>query len=115
MIVQTVSRVILRFTNPRHEEARVSVQYGDGAAPNHAVIIHSPSFTILPFNEVWEYEVGVIGAAPGTAHEDVYEKTANSTSIALDITPIAAGEVKVQFSIRRLNLKVLILPGSKPH
>ncbi|CAO3568907.1 unnamed protein product [Mortierella alpina] len=95
MIVQTVSRVILRFTNPRHEEARVSVQYGDGAAPNHAVIIHSPSFTISPFNEVWEYEVGVIGAAPGTAHEDVYEKTANSTSIALDITPIAAGEVKI--------------------
>ncbi|KAF9953077.1 hypothetical protein BGZ70_000364 [Mortierella alpina] len=95
MIVQTISRVILRFTNPRHEEARVSVQYGDGAAPNHAVLIHSPSFTISPFNEVWEYEVGVIGAAPGTVHEDVYEKTANSTSIALDITPIAAGEVKI--------------------
>ncbi|KAF9563171.1 hypothetical protein EC968_004979 [Mortierella alpina] len=95
MIVQTVSRVILRFTNPRHEEARVSVQYGDGAVPNHVVVIHSPSFTISPFNEVWEYEVGVIGAAPGTVHEDVHEKTANSTSIALDITPISAGEVKI--------------------
>ncbi|KAF9925095.1 hypothetical protein FBU30_005088 [Linnemannia zychae] len=95
MIVQTVSRVILRFTNPRHEEAHVSLQYGDGAIPNHGVIIHSPSFTISPFNVVWEYEVGTMVTAPGAAHEDVYERTANSTSIALDVTPAAAGEVMI--------------------
>ncbi|KAG0204439.1 hypothetical protein BGX28_003621 [Mortierella sp. GBA30] len=129
MIVQTVSRVILRFTNPRHEEAHVSVQYGSGAMPNHGVIIHSPSFSISPFNEVWEYEVGVIGTAPGSAHEDVYEKTANSTSIALDITPMAAGEVKIPllvtftFKARKLQSDTespslptqLVVSGSKDH
>lgn len=97
MIVQTVSRVILRFTNPRHEEAHISLRYGDGAIPNHGVVIHSPSFTVSPFNEVWEYEVGTMVTAPGAVQEDVYERTANSTSIALDITPAAAGEVKVTF------------------
>ncbi|KAF8938241.1 hypothetical protein BGZ58_001297 [Dissophora ornata] len=95
IIVQTLSRVILRFTNPRHEEALVSVQYGDNAQPHHGVHIRSPTFTISPFNEVWEYEVGTIGAAPGYAQDDVHEKTANSTSIALDITPVAAGEIKI--------------------
>ncbi|KAF9356698.1 hypothetical protein BGX26_004896 [Mortierella sp. AD094] len=95
MIAQTLSRVILRFTNPRHEEVHVSVKYGDGAQPHHGVIIRSPNFCISPFNEVWEYEVGAIGAAPGSMQEDVYEKTANSTSIALDITPVAIGEVKI--------------------
>ncbi|KAI1314757.1 hypothetical protein EDD11_001726 [Mortierella claussenii] len=99
MIVQTLSRVILRFTNPRHEEAHVTVQYGDGAQPHHGVHIHSPEFTISPFNEVWEYEVGTIGATPGSTLEDVYEKTANSTSIALNITPVAAGEVKIPLFI----------------
>ncbi|KAF9169522.1 hypothetical protein BGX21_008689 [Mortierella sp. AD011] len=95
MIAQTLSRVILRFTNPRHEEVHVSVKYGDGAQPHHGVTIRSPNFSISPFNEVWEYEVGAIGAAPGSMQEDVYEKTANSTSIAVDITPVAAGEVKI--------------------
>ncbi|KAF9411097.1 hypothetical protein BGZ94_001443, partial [Podila epigama] len=95
LIVQTISRVILRFTNPRHEEAHVSLQYGDGAQPHHGVHIHSPSFSISPFNEVWEYEVGTITAPPGANQEDVYEKTANSTCIALDITPVAPGEVKI--------------------
>ncbi|KAG0040515.1 hypothetical protein BGZ82_001841 [Podila clonocystis] len=95
LIVQTPSRVILRFTNPRQEEAHVSLQYGDGALPYHGVQIHSPSFSISPFNEVWEYEVGTLTALPGTTQEDVYEKTANSTCIALDITPAAAGEVKI--------------------
>jgi hypothetical protein len=33
--------------------------------------------------------------AHGSVQEDVYERTANSTSIALDITPAAPGEVKV--------------------
>ncbi|KAF8933312.1 hypothetical protein BGZ47_010930 [Haplosporangium gracile] len=99
MIVQTVSRVILRFTNPRHEEAHVSLRYGDGAIPNHGVVIHSPSFTISPFNEVWEYEVGTMVTAPGSVKEDVYERTANSTSIALDITPAAAGEVKIPLMV----------------
>ncbi|KAF9113073.1 hypothetical protein BGX27_002278 [Mortierella sp. AM989] len=95
MIVQTLSRVILRFTNPRHEEVHVSVKYGDGAQPHHGVSIRSPNFSISPFNEVWEYEVGAIGASPGSMQEDVYAKTANSTSIALDITPVSAGEVKI--------------------
>ncbi|KAF9581977.1 hypothetical protein BGW38_000821, partial [Lunasporangiospora selenospora] len=94
MIVQTASQVILRFTNPRHEEAHVSLQYGDGASPSHGVAIRSPSFSISPFNEVWEYEVGTIAAPPGATMEDVYERTANSTCIALDITPAVAGEVK---------------------
>ncbi|KAG0334963.1 hypothetical protein BG004_000195 [Podila humilis] len=95
LIAQTASRVILRFTNPRHEEAHVSLKCGDGAMPQHGVHIHSPSFSISPFNEVWEYEVGTLTALPGTAQEDVYEKTANSTCIALDITPAAPGEVKI--------------------
>ena len=97
MIVQTVSRVILRFTNPRQEEAHVALQVGDGANPKtyHGVRIQSPSFTIAPFNEVWEYEVGTLTAPPGQVQEDVYDKTANSTSIVLDITPVAAGQVKV--------------------
>ncbi|KAF8977391.1 hypothetical protein BGZ46_007416 [Entomortierella lignicola] len=95
MIAQTLSRVILRFTNPRHEEVHVSVKYGEGAQPHHGVTIRSPNFSISPFNEVWEYEVGAIGAPPGSMQEDVYEKSANSTSIALDITPVAVGEVKI--------------------
>ena len=95
MIVQTVSSVILRFTNPRQEEAHVSLQAGDGAHPNHGVKIFSKSFTIAPFNEVWEYEVGTLTAPPGQAQEDVYDKTANSTSIMLYITPVAPGEVKI--------------------
>jgi len=95
LIVQTRSQVILRFTNPRDEEVLVSVQYGDGAQPQHGVHIRSPTFTISPYNEVWEYEVGAIGAPPGSMMEDVYGRTANSTSIALDVTPVAAGEVKV--------------------
>ncbi|KAG0264488.1 hypothetical protein BG011_006652 [Mortierella polycephala] len=129
MIVQTMSRVILRFTNPRHEEAHVSVQYGDGAQPHHGVVIHSPSFSISPFNEVWEYEVGVIGASPGSMQEDVYDKTANSTSIALDITPAAAGEVKIPllvtftYKARKLQSEAgspslptqLVVSGSKDH
>ncbi|KAF9902677.1 hypothetical protein EC991_004635 [Linnemannia zychae] len=129
MIVQTVSRVILRFTNPRHEEAHVSLRYGDGAIPNHGVVIHSPSFTVSPFNEVWEYEVGTMVTAPGAAQEDVYERTANSTSIALDITPAAAGEVKipllVTFTFKAHKLQSdteppalptqLVVSGSKDH
>ncbi|KAG0304195.1 hypothetical protein BGZ98_005809 [Dissophora globulifera] len=95
MIVQTLSRVILRFSNPRHEEVLVSVQHGDNAQPLHGVHIHSTTFTISPFNEVWEYEVGTIGAAPGNAQEDVFERTANSTSIAVDITPAVAGPVEI--------------------
>ncbi|KAF9431293.1 hypothetical protein BGZ76_000474 [Entomortierella beljakovae] len=95
MIVQTNSRAILRFSNPRHEEVHVTVKYGEGAQPNHSVVVRSPSFSISPFNEVWEYEVGVIGAPPGSMEEDVYEKTANSTSIALDITPVTEGEVRI--------------------
>ncbi|KAF9091831.1 hypothetical protein BGX29_010735 [Mortierella sp. GBA35] len=128
MIVQTVSRVILRFTNPRHEEAHVSLRYGDGAIPNHGVVIHSPSFTVSPFNEVWEYEVGTMVAAPG-AQEDVYERTANSTSIALDVTPAAPGEVKipllVTFTFKAHKLQSdteapalptqLVVSGSKDH
>ncbi|KAF9344552.1 hypothetical protein BGX34_005552, partial [Mortierella sp. NVP85] len=94
LIVQTRSQVILRFTNPRDEEVLVSVQYGDGAQPHHGVHIRSPTFTISPYNEVWEYEVGAIGAPPGSMMEDVYGRTANSTSIALEVTPAAAGEVK---------------------
>ncbi|KAK3818285.1 MAG: dynactin p62 family-domain-containing protein [Linnemannia elongata] len=129
MIVQTVSRVILRFTNPRHEEAHISLRYGDGAIPNHGVVIHSPSFTVSPFNEVWEYEVGTMVTAPGAVQEDVYERTANSTSIALDITPAAAGEVKipllVTFTFKSHKLQSdtepsalptqLVVSGSKDH
>ncbi|KAG0376849.1 hypothetical protein BGX24_007129 [Mortierella sp. AD032] len=129
MIVQTVSRVILRFTNPRHEEAHVSLRYGDGAIPNHGVVIHSPSFTVSPFNEVWEYEVGTMVTGPGAVQEDVYERTANSTSIALDITPAAAGEVKipllVTFTYKAHKLQSdtessalptqLVVSGSKDH
>ncbi|KAG0047218.1 hypothetical protein BGZ83_007689 [Gryganskiella cystojenkinii] len=95
MIVQTVSTVILRFTNPRQEEAQVSLQVGDGAQPNHGVRIISKEFSIAPFNEVWEYEVGTLTAPPGQFQEDVYDKTANSTSIALEITPVAPGQVKI--------------------
>ncbi|KAF9941386.1 Dynactin subunit 4 [Modicella reniformis] len=87
MIVQTLSRVILRFTNPRHEEMFVSVQYGDGAQPHHNVHIQSPIFTVSPFNEVWEYEVGSMGAG---FQDDVYARTANSTT---------AGEVKIPLFI----------------
>jgi len=102
----------LRFTNPRQEEAHVSLQYGDGALPLHGVHIHSPSFNISPFNEVWEYEVGTLTAPPGTTQEDVYEKTANSTCIALDITPAAAGEVKVNmtsFFFRTYRIEKIVL------
>ncbi|KAF9897042.1 hypothetical protein BX616_006295, partial [Lobosporangium transversale] len=115
MIVQTLSRVILRFTNPRHEEVQVSVRYGDGAQPHHGVHIHSPTFSILPYNEVWEYEVGTIAAAPGSVQENVYEKTANSTSIVLDITPVAAGEVKGPAQQPFVHYRCLCCsPGTKP-
>ncbi|KAF9168164.1 hypothetical protein DFQ26_001057 [Actinomortierella ambigua] len=99
LIVQTTSRVILRFTNPRQEETQITVQYGDGALPRHEVVIHSHRFTVSPFNEVWEYEVGTIAAAPGAQQENVYDRTANSTSIALEVTPVAEGEVKIPLFI----------------
>ncbi|KAG0227630.1 hypothetical protein BGW42_002803 [Actinomortierella wolfii] len=99
LIVQTTSRVILRFTNPRQEETQVTVQYGDGAIPHHDVVIHSHRFSVSPFNEVWEYEVGTIAAPPGAYQENVFDRTANSTSIALDVTPVAEGEVKIPLFI----------------
>ncbi|KAI8350078.1 dynactin p62 family-domain-containing protein [Mortierella sp. GBAus27b] len=95
MIVQTLSTVVLRFTNPRHEEMLVTVQYGEAADPHHRVHVRSPTFTISPFNEVWEYEVGAIAPPPGSGMEEVYARTGNSTSIALDITPSTAGEIKI--------------------
>ncbi|KAF9971940.1 hypothetical protein BGZ73_005011 [Actinomortierella ambigua] len=99
LIVQTTSKVVLRFTNPRQEETQITVQYGDGAIPRHEVVLRSERFSVSPFNEVWEYEVGTIAAAPGAQQESVYERSANSTSILLEVTPVAEGEVKIPLFI----------------
>ena len=62
------------------------------------VTVLAPHFNIAPYNEVWEYDEQELVASKRTASNSakadigIYEKRGNSTSIILEITPLAEVE-----------------------
>ncbi|OZJ01816.1 hypothetical protein BZG36_04815, partial [Bifiguratus adelaidae] len=96
----------LKFTNPIYEEMHISLattQLGDVDA---TITILSPSFTIGPYNELWDYDDELPssqgsskanpkgGDTPQRWEAGVYEKRDNYTCILVEVTPQKMGELK---------------------
>ncbi|CAI2177197.1 17281_t:CDS:2 [Funneliformis geosporum] len=111
LILNQPTQIVLKFSNPLYEEISVDLTQEEIIIQEETTIqddcgkptlekvtigkvtILAPHFNITPYNEVLEYEEDLISSRRAAkADIGIYEKRGNSTSIILEITPLAEVE-----------------------
>ena len=98
LILNQRTQIVVKFSNPLYEEISVDLALQEETNECGKVTILAPHFNITPYNEVWEYDeqdlIASRRAASNSARADIgiYERRGNSTSIILEITPLAEVE-----------------------
>ena len=109
LILNQRTQIVLKFSNPLYEEISVDLAIQEETNECGKVTILAPHFNITPYNEVWEYDEQELVASRSRASNSpkadigIYERRGNSTSIILEITPLAeVEEFKVHLCIEKI-------------
>ncbi|RGB34571.1 dynactin p62 family-domain-containing protein [Rhizophagus diaphanus] len=95
LILNQRTQIVLKFSNPLDEEISVDLTTQEETNECGKVNILAPHFNITPYDGLWEYEEpDLIASKSRTAPNSIgiYERRGDSTSIIVEITPLAEVE-----------------------